>query len=154
MRRALAAAFLVLALAAPAVADPPIRCTFDSVPELAFGAYDVMSAFAVTSTGQLMFTCKGKDFTVVVGLGRGSSNNPLTRTMRDLSRGSSVLYYNVFSDPGHTQIWGDGTFGSAPVVAIAKNNTRVTLPFYGLIPANQDADPGRYGDSLVVTLNF
>jgi spore coat protein U-like protein len=145
----------LLLLPKPAAAvDPQQRCVFDNTPELAFGPYDVMSSFAATSIGLLAFTCKGKDFIVVVAISRGDSNSPLTRTLRQITDGSAVLNYNIYSDPGHTQIWGDGTFGSSPVVEIVKNNTSAVLPFYGLIPALQDPAAGRYSDILSITLNF
>ena len=150
----LLAILVLLVTAAPAIAvDPLDRCVFDNTPQLTFGTYDVLSPFDQTSSGLMQFTCKGKDFTVVVSLSRGSSNNNLSRTLIQTAH-HDALYYNVYTDAGHGQIWGDGTFGSNPVVVIAKNNTRVTLPMYGRIPAGQNVIVGLYDDSLVVTLQF
>jgi spore coat protein U-like protein len=124
---------------------------------LAFGVYDVFSPIDLTTTGQLLFRCTGignRVAVVVVSLSRGNSNNVQTRTLRELGGGSGVLNYNVFSDPGHTQIWGGALAGSAPVTVTVRNNTLVSLTMYGHVPAHQDVPTARYSDLLFVTLNF
>ena len=69
--------------------------------------------------------------------------------------------YNVFADPARSQVWGTGTGGT--VIASGTmtigpgvgNGTRtMTHPVYGRIPQLQDAVPGAYNDTLLVTLTY
>ena len=156
MRSALIAVFLTVAFL-PTDVSAAINCRFQEAPAVAFGPYDVFSPIATTATSTLIFRCTGignGTSVVAVSLSPGNSNNAQTRTLRELAGGSDVLNYNIFSDPGHTQIWGGGSSGHAPVVVSVANNNTEILTMYGLIPAQQNAGMGRYGDSLSVTLNF
>lgn len=154
MRRALIALALLLSLPLPGAAQIiNNRCDFNGSTQLAFGPYDVLSIFPHDVNGEVSFTCKGNDFTATVFLSHGSAGNADVRSMQQIS-GPSVLDYNVYIDPGHTQIWTDGGFGGSPVIVIARRNQRVDLPFYGRIPALQDVNSGFYADVLFVTIQF
>jgi spore coat protein U-like protein len=160
MRRALIALALLLTLPLPAAAAPapvpaaPDRCDFDNgALQLAFGPYNVLSLFPLDVNGQVSFTCRGNDFTATILLSHGLSGNADSRAMHQLNSPNSLLY-NVYIDPGHTQIWSDGSFNGNPVIVIARRNQRVDLPFYGRIPALQDVNTGLYVDVLFVTIQF
>jgi len=72
-----------------------------------------------------------------------------------------VLGYNLFVDLARSRLWGDGTGGTSlasgafTVGPGAKNGIKeLRHAIYGRIPALQDAPPGAYADTIVVTLTF
>lgn len=64
---------------------------------------------------------------------------------REMPNGASSLLYNLYADPGYTQVWGDGTSSTVTVpVTFATAGTQ-TIPVYGRIPKGQMlCPPGPY----------
>jgi spore coat protein U-like protein len=90
-----------------------------------------------------------------------SGMNGTGASTRQLAAGQGRLGYNVFADPARSQVWGNGVGGT--VIASGSvtigpgngNGTRsFTHPVYGRIPQLQDAVPGTYNDTLLVTLTY
>lgn len=150
-------------LVAPATALAALDCSI-STTGVAFGVYDPTLTTPDDSTGSVDVTCwytgpGGADqtnYTVALSTGSGGTYVP-----RRLSAGASLLNYNLFRDAGRSQVWGNGTAGTAIVTGSIKvgpgagNNTRTANhPVYGRIPAQQDPDTGNYSDTIVVTLTF
>jgi spore coat protein U-like protein len=80
-----------------------------------------------------------------------------------MAAGTARLGYNVFSDAARSQVWGSGTGGTViasgamtvgPGVGNGGGSLSVTHTIYGRIPQLQDAAPGTYSDTLLVTLTF
>jgi spore coat protein U-like protein len=72
--------------------------------------------------------------------------------------GANVLDYNIYLTPAYTQIIGDGTSGT---IAPSESGTvtagqiyQAGITTYGLIPASQNAAPGSYVDTIVVTVTY
>jgi spore coat protein U-like protein len=92
-----------------------------------------------------------------VTLSAGSSGTFAQRQMR---AGRAVLNYNLFDDATRTRVWGNGTGGSVLVAGTLLVNpgnyvvNEIIHPIYGRIPAQQGADTGSYGDTILVTLTF
>ena len=153
MRRVLGALAGAAAACFPSAAhaDPTQSCAYDSTPLVAFGSYDPTLPTATYVTGAIEFTCKGKNFSVQIAIGAGSSGSVRARTMRN---GTAILNYNLYQDAALSRIWGD--FIQEPGVTIVneKNNTSYRLPVFGSIDAQQDPAIGVYADSLLVTLMF
>ena len=125
-------------------------CTVSATP-VAFGTYDVFQAGSDDSTGTITFRCGGLDRNIRITISSGSSG---TYTNRTLKSGSQTLLYNLFYG-GFTQVWGDGTGGTATYLDNnPPNNKDVVLTFYGRIPASQDVAVGSYTDTVVVTLEY
>ena len=87
--------------------------------------------------------------------------NGTSPSTRKLAAGTAHLGYNVFTDPARTQVWGNGTGGTviaSGAVTIGPGVGNGTKTFvhtvYGRIPQLQDAAPGTYNDTLVLTLTF
>ena len=77
--------------------------------------------------------------------------------------GTRRLGYNVFTDPARTQVWGSGSGGTViasgamtvgPGVGNGNGTLSVTHTLYGRIPQLQDALPGSYSDTLLLTLTY
>jgi spore coat protein U-like protein len=124
-------------------------CSFGAT-SVSFGSYDVFNPVPLASTGTVSYRClflQGMNVWLSKGL-NAPTNNP-----RQLASGTDRLNYNLYLDPGHTQIWGDpnpnhyydGTFNLW---------VTATVTVYGLIPAGQDVPAGNYTDSVTVTFNF
>lgn len=129
------------------VVAPGVRagCTV-SAAGVAFGNYDVFSSEALTGAGDINVVCTPiSSYTVSLSAGGGSYSQ------RELSSGSNVLSYNLYTHGGYTVIWGDGTGGTSTV---GGNGEDVHHTVHGRIPALQNVPAGSYTDTIVVTVTF
>jgi spore coat protein U-like protein len=130
---------------------------------VAFGAYNPLATTPDDSTGTVTVTCTntgGGNTTVIysVALSTGVSGAYSQRYMRS---GTPRLNYNLYRDAARTIVWGNGTGGTSLITGALTvgpgvgNGTRsATNTVYGRAPALQDAVPGTYADTIVVTLTF
>lgn len=143
-------------------AEAAIDCTV-SAAGVVFGTYDPAAAVDTDTAGNVTVLCNylsggAAQLSYTVSLSQGNSG---TYASRQLRAGTSWLNYNLFTDLARTRTWGNGsagtfvasgTFTLGPGVG---NGTRQGLhTLYGRIPARQDALPGTYSDSIVLTLTF
>jgi len=153
-RALLAFALLALLGAPPASAKSITSCTI-TVSGVVFGTYTPMQTTPLDINGTINIACTGitGNNSVSIDLSTGASNSYLpTRT---LISGTYTLNYNLYFDAAYTQVWGDGTGGSAEGSAsIRKNAPNASLPVYGAIAAGQDPPPGSYADTILVTVNY
>lgn len=123
-----------------------------------FGAYDPFSASPVDSAGSVTVTCQFLigvlvNYTIQLSTGAGGGYSP-----RSLSGPGYQLDYNLYTNAGRTNVWGNGSGGTATV----SDGYLITLlvPFvrnytvYGRIPAGQNVAPGGYSDTIIVTVNY
>lgn len=153
-------------VAATLLACADARAAFDCVVSatgVAFGTYDPLAATANDSVGEVKVVCThlsggATRINYTAALSPGSSGRYPQRLLRSTD---SVLGYNLFVDLARSRLWGDGTGGTSlasgafTVGPGAKNGIKeVRHAIYGRIPALQDAPPGAYADTIVVTLTF
>jgi spore coat protein U-like protein len=165
VRRGLRAVFAAVSFfVVPAATLASVSCSVTAV-SLNFGVYDVAATQPDDSVGTLTVTCNyvapggGTGVSYVVALSNGqNASTPSARAMAD---GSQRLAYNVFDDAGRTRVWASGTggtvvaSGSMTVGPGVGNGTRTAIhTIYGRLPALQDAEPGTYLDTLVITLTY
>jgi spore coat protein U-like protein len=151
IRAALAAAgFLLAAHSARAVGG----CSFVVATGVSFGNYDALVATPLDQTGSITFNCDLLFLqTLTIDLSHGNSGTYAFREMR--KSGGMSLRYNLYLDAARTQIWGDGTGGSAhfgPFLPTLNFNHTVTM--YGRVPARQASPVGAYTDTITVTINY
>lgn len=132
-------------IAVPASAGAADTCRVTIHGDVAFGTYDVFSPAARHATMRIRVDCP-QSSAPQIAISRGNS---ATYGSRELRSGREVLRYNLYVDPGHRIVWGDGTEGSR-MPAAASGNAEVTV--YGRIAPGQDVAPGTYTDTLVVTV--
>jgi spore coat protein U-like protein len=152
VKRALIGILVVLgALHAPdAFAQSP-SCTI-SATSVNFGNYNVFNGTALDSTGTITYRCNSAAANITIGLTKGLST---TYNPRRMSKGVEVLAYNLYRNAARTNIWGDGTGGSAIYSrADPPNNSNVNLTVYGRVPAGQDVSAGVFGDTVTAVINF
>ncbi len=128
------------------------NCSVDA-PDLNLGAYDGSSDLTATSTINVSCT-SGTGFKVDL-----SPGNSGTYANRNLTNGGNSLVYNLYTDLGHTTIWGDGTGGSgtSPVGAGVGTGTPVPFTVYGLLRAvdNTAGVPAQtYTDNITATVTY
>lgn len=130
---------------------------------LAFGTYNPFSNadLAPSTPFQFSINCTRGDsnLTVAVDGGANYRNATLTgdRAMKDIT--GHYLTYQLYSDNGHSTVWGFSTSGGAgtPVNLTAGGvNSSNTVYLYGVIPQGQTAgtDTGSYSDTVHVTVNY
>jgi spore coat protein U-like protein len=159
--RRLARAFALIAMLGGAgLGGAPAQAMQCSVQAsgVEFGVYDPFSPAPTDSVGTLTVSCDGPAGIAVafaIRIGTGGSGVYGPRTMRDGT--TWQLGYNLYTSASRTLVWGDGTGASSTITdGFALSGRRVTrsYPVYGRIPARQNVAPGRYVDSLVVTLEY
>lgn len=140
-----AAAALLILHAGQAAAN----CRFTVPPTpLAFGIYDVSSPAPLDAQSGFEIRCTKASngiFSVGVSANSGSTN---PRQMKHLTLNDRINY-NIFSDAGRTQVWGEG---ASAVYRYVAANERYTGPLYGRIPPGQNITFGNYSDTVVITL--
>ena len=144
-------AFL-LTYAARIEAAPDVSCTV-STSGISFGSYNPLSGTYLDSTGTISVFCSGYA-ELTVALGRSTVSGSFTPRAMSSGSSSDQLNYNLYTVAARTQIWGDGTEGTATVPGTAVKHVTTNFAVYGRIPANQDVIVGSYSDTLVVTITW
>jgi spore coat protein U-like protein len=126
-------------------------CTISTV-SVNFGNYNVFNATALDSTGRVTYRCNSTAFNITIHLSKGASSTFNPRTM---TKGAEVLGYNLYRNSARTNIWGDGTSGTAFYTrADPPNNSNVNVTVYGRVPAGQDVSAGTFSDTVTAVINF
>ena len=128
------------------------HCTV-SATSVAFGSFNTLTGSTVDSTGTITVTCN-KAIPYTIALSPGESG---TYSQRRMANGGNTLDYNLYSNPGYNQIWGDGTGGSSTVtgsILLRRDSTDHIV--YGRIPLStqRNAMVGSYSDSITVTVTW
>ncbi|WAS59070.1 Csu type fimbrial protein [Burkholderia ambifaria] len=130
-------------------------CTV-SASGLAFGVYNPTFATPTDGIGTVTLSCTSASgtggYTIALDAGGGG-----TYAGRRMSNANSILSYQLYSDPAHSQIWGDGAGGSSIVTGtdnIPQVGGTSTYQVYGRIVARQAVSPGAYTDVIVVTVTY
>lgn len=113
---------------------------------LNFGEYDPFRAEPTDIATSLGVTCDTEtsyEISLSSGLGAFSARTMLS--------GPNLLYYNLFADPAHLTLWGDGSPGTATVSGQGLGGSYTV---YGRISPAQNAHVGTYGDTITVTVTF
>ena len=136
-------AFLILA--APASAA---TCSV-SPQQLSLGRYDPFASAPQDAVTSIAISCD-VETSVVIAIGPGNGDYGA----RTMTGGAQALLYNLYVDPAHSRVWGDGTNGSSTVSSTAVA-TSTAIPVYARAPARQtQLKPGSYSDILWVSITY
>ena len=128
------------------------NCTVVTSP-VDFGNYDPLVANRtqpLDSTGTVTVECtKGVAPTVELDLGQNPDG-----TTRRMVGGPEFLMYELFSDPGHSNIWGTGNQGVVLPASPGIGGSPTQETIYGRVADGQNAAPGDYNDTVNVTVIF
>jgi spore coat protein U-like protein len=132
-----------------------VSCSFVSATGIAFGAYDPLDTRSTVQAGVVRLKCSqmgGPLLPVIIELSAGNSGS---YAGRHLKKGGESLRYNLFLDAAGTQVWGNGTGGSAHFGPfLPAENVETTIPIYGRIFPGQSVTAGSYTDTISVTINY
>ena len=149
-------AVFIMLLVAPLPACAQVTCGVSSAG-VSFGPYAGSSHVPDDATGSITVSCTAHSTTAVAYsialLGTGGSGS--ARTMRF---GGERLTYQLYSDPTHTEIWGNGAGGTRVVsfsTTVPVGHTDVqNFTVYGRIPAGQKPAPGAYEDEVGIAVVY
>jgi spore coat protein U-like protein len=136
-------------------------CTIDVRP-VSFGNYNAIDSRALDAIGQVIYVCGNlhagtaapDNKAIRIELTTGSANQFSPRGMVGPSN-IDPLGYNLYLDPTHNTIWGQGAFGTDTYYdPKPPNKTPVMVPIYGRVFANQDVPAGQYGDIVTARILF
>jgi len=139
-------------------------CTVSATP-LAFGTYVSPQGPRVDSSATVQVRCTPTylllacrvSYTLSLSAGQSPSGG-----LRQLSAGTGLLRYDLYSDAARTQAWGDGgatgalvsgSISSGLLGLVCLQGSR-SHTVYGRIPASQNVPVGVYSDQLVLTVAY
>ena len=130
---------------------------------VAFGSYIPNQAMPADSAGSMTIVClKGVldslplTVSYSIDMSRGSS---VSYSPREMTSGANTLRYNLYRDALRLSIWGDTTGGTSNVTGALLlpaplGSASVVHNVYSRIFAGQNAVPGIYADSIIVTVTY
>lgn len=126
-------------------------CTLSTSP-IAFGPVDTIGGSNVDASGGITVTCtNGAAWTAAAGVGSGTG---ATFASRKLKSGTDLLNYSLYTDSARTNVWGDGTTGTATFSGTGMGSSQ-NVTVYGRIGAGQTTVPtGSYSDTVSVTVSY
>ena len=156
----------VLACALVLISRPALAllqgCTVSATGVTFASAYDPSNINGLDGTGTITVSCsvlalglfENWDLFLNPGTHSGGSYTP-----RKLKDGlSHQMTYNLYTNPGHSIIWGDGVTSGTVKVSDGRSlqigNNQYPYTVYAHVDALQDLPPGTYGDTITVTLNY
>jgi spore coat protein U-like protein len=121
------------------------NCTVSTNP-LDFGSTLNLSS-AVNATTTVTTTCtNGTPYTVGLSAGNGAG---ATLAVRKMTFGANTINYSIYTNVGHTTVWGAGT-----VSGTGTGNAQPPVTAFGQVPAQALPNPGTYTDTIVATVTF
>lgn len=123
-----------------------------SATNVAFGTVTPAATGSATATGTITSRCSNAvAYTMAINAGSGTL---ASRTMAGGVAGNTdKLAYNLYTDAGATQVWGDGS-ASTSTVGLTGTGADQTSTVYGKLALNQYVKPDTYTDNLTVTLAY
>jgi len=130
-----------------------VSCTVGVTQDISFAGYDTTATDDLDATGILRSTCtNGGAAKITLGQGAGGhESSTATNPVRQMKNGAGKLRYNLFTDNGHSAVWGDTADTGK---AITGTGASITTNVYARITKNQAVIAGTYNDSIAVTLTY
>jgi len=124
-------------------------CTINSTATLNFGNQGILST-NVDQTSTIQVTCTNTT-PYNIGLDAGTGTGA-TVTTRKMTSSGVTINYTLYSDSGHTTVWGN-TIGTNTVSATGNGNAQ-NYTVYGRVPSQTTPAPGSYSDTVTVTVTY
>lgn len=151
-------AAIALLLLLPGTAWAAASCGISAQP-MVFGRLSTIDPQDVTGQATIEVNCSedgvmpiesSVSYNLLVDAG-----NSLSYLVRQMRSGGDTLNYNLYIDPAHSTIWGDGSPGTEKLSGTAPAPGTGVSTAYGLIPGNQPGlAAGSYSDLLTVEIEF
>lgn len=153
MRTLITLSALLLAASPVAAQIPPEAGCDIRTPGINFGLYSALDRSPQSALGLIELVCFPPAATAGarVTLSSGRSGQPLERT---LTYGGATLNYNLYADPAHNRVLGDGTNGTVAPLQLTRGLGRSLFRVYGVIWPGQRVPAGDYSDTVRIEVEF
>lgn len=159
---AMAAAATAIVAAAPASAQTATstmavgatvtnNCVVTTTP-ITLGNIDATSTAARDATGAIAVTCtNGAAWSAAADAGQTAGATPGARQM---TNGTDLLNYALYSDTTRTTLWGDGTAGTSAITDTGTGVVQNKTIYASVLPGQTSAHIGTYTDQINVTVTY
>jgi len=124
-------------------------CVINSASTLDFGTAGVLTA-NVPATSTIQVQCTNTT-PYNIGLDAGTGTGASV-AVRKLTSGAATVNYSIYTDAGHTTVWGNTV--STDTVASTGTGASQSFTAFGLVPAQTTPAPGTYTDTVTVTVTY
>jgi spore coat protein U-like protein len=125
------------------------NCTVNSASTMNFGSNGVLTA-NVDQTSTVAVQCTDTTpYNIGLDAGTGTGASVATRKM---TSGGATVNYTLYSDSGHTTVWGNTV--STDTVSATGNGASQSYTVYGRVPTQTTPAPGTYSDTITVTVTY
>jgi len=124
------------------------------ISSLIFPTYDSIAHSRSSAIGTVQIDCPPEVVSINPRLlvSSGRSGHFLERRM---TSGEDSLRYNLYLEPSHVRVAGDGTGGSAAITSpSAQSRGHFIYTIYAIILPGQTVRPGQYSDDLTIQMEF
>ena len=112
-----------------------------NIETLNFGTYNPVQAGDNLSSANVSINCFPHIYYVIYS-NSGSSGNVTDRQMKGGNKNTEILHYNIYTNTGRTNIFGDGTNGTTYITGILLS----AVSLFAKIPQLQNVSAGTYTD--------
>jgi spore coat protein U-like protein len=127
-------------------------CTVSTAP-VDFGSYNVLLTAATDTESSITVSCnETPPATVTISIGPSPNSGGFDPRQMKLSGGNEFINYNLYTDSGRTQIWGDGSGSTFTMTEMVFKRAPWIATVYGRIPPEQNVSIGSYSETLTVTI--
>jgi spore coat protein U-like protein len=113
---------------------------------LDFGTVLNLSSAVNVQPQSIKPTCtSGTTYTIGLNAGTGTG---ATLAVRKMTFGANTINYSIYTNAGHTTVWGAGTVSST-----GTGNQQLFQAF-GQVPAQALPNPGTYTDTIIATVTY
>jgi spore coat protein U-like protein len=127
-------------------------CTVSTDP-VDFGNYNVLLTAATDTESSITVNCNEvPPAAVTISIGPSPNSGGFDPRQMKLSVGNEFINYNLYTDSGRTQIWGDGSGSTFTLTDMVFRRAPWIATVYGRIPPEQNVSPGNYNETLTVTI--
>ena len=134
------------------------NCHLSATSQVNFGTVDPTNPSNVSGAGSISVVCTKGSTISSIQLDPGGNFGSGKRRMTDGV--GDFIAYELYTDSGHTTLWGDGTSGIGGALnggfsASSSATTPQNYSVYGLVRATSlDVPANSYNDTVNVTVNF
>jgi spore coat protein U-like protein len=119
---------------------------------ISFGGSVGVLTSAIPATGTITATCTyGDSYTLALNKGTTSGASLSNRLMA--GSGSATVQYQLYTNSGHSTVWGDGTSGTSTSGGTGTGSAQ-NYTVYGQVPAQTTPAPNTYSDTITVTITY
>jgi spore coat protein U-like protein len=105
-----------------------------------------------TATGTITATCTNTD-SYSIALNKGTTSGASLTNRLMAGSGSAVVQYQLYTNSGHSTIWGDGSAGTSTNGGTGTGNSQ-SYTVYGLVQPQPTPAPNAYSDTITVMVTY